>query len=302
MSTLPESPPPPPPDNEDPYQVYMLRRPAERSSSVVPQLPKQPEMADTRLRYRRIPPEARSGSLGSLGNHFPPRFEFPHRPSLLESLTSDDETLSFGVTLKKEKKKKKRKRKGKSSTDVSIPSAEETADGDDVSTSLTTQGGSGEFAPDDLPVPRVHGGPMAQSGHVNKVAVRGKGPAGKRQGRRNKAEGRSVTIKDSGITMSADGRPISAPAAMSPAMRAAFVLVAEEPVVYRAGEEKRDRGSKGRKEEDQVFVGERELSVSFAQRRYTAEEAAAVKPLNAIQRLLKAIALAKVTGLRGGRR
>lgn len=76
---------------DDPYQVYMLRHPAERASSVVPQLPKQPEMADTRLRYRRIAPNARSGSIGSLGGHFPRRFQFPPRPSLLESLTSDDD-------------------------------------------------------------------------------------------------------------------------------------------------------------------------------------------------------------------
>lgn len=79
-------------EEDDPYEVYVLRRPHERSSAVVPQLPKQPEMADTRLRYRRIPAEARSGSLCSLGNHFPRRFEFPNRPSLLESLTSDDES------------------------------------------------------------------------------------------------------------------------------------------------------------------------------------------------------------------
>lgn len=81
-------------EEEDPYEVYVLRRPHERSSVVVPQLAKQPEMADTRLRYRRIPAEARSGSIGSLGNHFPPRFEFPNRPSLLEALTSDDESYT----------------------------------------------------------------------------------------------------------------------------------------------------------------------------------------------------------------
>ncbi|PXF47444.1 hypothetical protein BWQ96_02775 [Gracilariopsis chorda] len=85
---------------DDPYQVYTLRRPHERASSVVPQLPKQPEMAETRLRYRRIPAAARSGSFGSLGNHFPARFQFPTRRSLLDSLTSDDESVSFSVNQK----------------------------------------------------------------------------------------------------------------------------------------------------------------------------------------------------------
>lgn len=81
-------------NDDDPYQVYTLRHPSDRASSLVPQLQKQPEMADTRLRYRRIAPNARSGSIGSLGGHFPPLFKFPPRPSLLESLTSDDEPAS----------------------------------------------------------------------------------------------------------------------------------------------------------------------------------------------------------------
>lgn len=97
MGPIVEDLPPPPPQEEDPYQVYALRRPHERASSVIPQLPKQPEMADTRLRYRRIAPETCSGSFASLGNHFPRRFEMPERPSLLEELTSDEECGSFAV-------------------------------------------------------------------------------------------------------------------------------------------------------------------------------------------------------------
>lgn len=101
----------PPSVEDDPYQVYLLRHPAERSSSVVPQLPTQPAMAETRLRYRRIAADARSGSVGSLGTHFPARFQFPQRNSLLESLTSDDEAAgSFAIRRRKSGKKKKRKR------------------------------------------------------------------------------------------------------------------------------------------------------------------------------------------------
>lgn len=101
MATVDELPPEQIPDVEDdPYQVYTLRRPHERASSVIPQLPKHPEMAETRLRYRRIPAAARSGSFGSLGNHFPARFQFPTRRSLLDSLTSDDESVSFSVNQK----------------------------------------------------------------------------------------------------------------------------------------------------------------------------------------------------------
>lgn len=82
-----------PETDEDPYHVYLLRRPHERASTIVPQLPKQPEMANTRLRYRRIG----SGSFNSLGGHFPAPFEMPNRQSQLDSLTSDDETGSFAV-------------------------------------------------------------------------------------------------------------------------------------------------------------------------------------------------------------
>lgn len=105
-----------PETEEDPYQVYMLRRPHERASNVVPQLPKQPEMAETRLRYRRIPAETRSGSLGSFGNHFPRRFEFPNRRSLLDSLTSDDESVASSFAMRRAQKRKdadKKKRKKK---------------------------------------------------------------------------------------------------------------------------------------------------------------------------------------------
>lgn len=107
--------------DDDPYQVYMLRRPHERASSVVPQLPKHPEMADTRLRYRRIAPEARSGSFGSLGNHFPARFHFPNRRSMLESLTSDDEASSFALCRKRRDRngvKKGRRRKVRPNREV----------------------------------------------------------------------------------------------------------------------------------------------------------------------------------------
>lgn len=98
--------------DDDPYQVYMLRHPEDRASSLVPQLQKQPEMADTRLRYRRIAPNANSGSLGSLGGHFPALFKFPPRPSLLESLTSDDEPSSFAVR-RRERHASKRRRHGR---------------------------------------------------------------------------------------------------------------------------------------------------------------------------------------------
>lgn len=96
---------------DDPYFKYMLRHPAERASTVVPQLPKQPEMADTRLRYRRIPPTTRSGSMGSFGGHFPPRFKFPPRPSLLESLSSDDEHSSFSMRRKRGAGRNRRRRR-----------------------------------------------------------------------------------------------------------------------------------------------------------------------------------------------
>eukprot|EP00177_Eucheuma_denticulatum_P005327 GFKZ01009681.1.p1 GENE.GFKZ01009681.1~~GFKZ01009681.1.p1 ORF type:complete len:324 (+),score=64.98 GFKZ01009681.1:111-974(+) len=287
-------------------------------------------MAETRLRYRRIAPEARSGSLGSLGNHFPARFEFPHRPSLLESLTSDDETLSFGVRIKKEKTKKpKRKRKSKPSPDTPPHRSHDSHndDDDDVSTSLTTQGGSAEFGPDDLPLvtaATTAPTPVAQA-QSSRNQQRGKPPSHPKTGVkwerkiRKKGEGKGVGkargTGDCAITTSLDGRPISAPEAMSPEMRAAFVMVAEEPVVYRGGKGEKEREDrkgervkkvkKSRAVEERAgedFERERELSVSFAHRRYTAEEAAAVKPLNAIQRLFQAIALAKVTGLRGGRR
>ena len=98
--------------DDDPYQVYMLRHPEDRASSLVPQLQKPPQMADTRLRYRRIAPNAYSGSFGSLGGHFPPLFKFPPRPSLLESLTSDDEQPSFAVR-RRQRHASKRRRHGR---------------------------------------------------------------------------------------------------------------------------------------------------------------------------------------------
>lgn len=85
-------------------------------------------MAETRLRYRRIAPKARSGSLGSLGNHFPARFQFPHRRSLLESLTSDDdEPNSFAIRRRKDKSKKKRKRMRKKKRQSQLPHSNTTS-------------------------------------------------------------------------------------------------------------------------------------------------------------------------------
>lgn len=79
-------------EEEDPYELYVLRRPHERASQLVPQLAKQPEMADTRLRYRRIAPENDPS-----GSTYPRRFEFPNRSSQLESLTSDDESTISSI-------------------------------------------------------------------------------------------------------------------------------------------------------------------------------------------------------------
>lgn len=226
---------------DDPYEVYMLRRPAERASLVIPQLPKQPEMASTRLRYRRIPPEATSGSLGSLGNHFPPRFHFPNRPSHLDSLTSDEDS-SFGPPrrLAALKRRKKVRRNGKP--------------------------------------------PLAPGLAVSRAALAAAEvpPPAKKPARPRRR----------GLTALADGRVISAPEAMNPALRERFVLQAELPVRY-GGRERREEGG-------EEFLRETENSVSFAHRRYTAEEAAA-KRLNAIQRLWQVLALARM-GRRGRRR
>eukprot|EP00178_Gracilaria_changii_P020993 TRINITY_DN620_c0_g3_i1.p1 TRINITY_DN620_c0_g3~~TRINITY_DN620_c0_g3_i1.p1 ORF type:complete len:428 (-),score=71.43 TRINITY_DN620_c0_g3_i1:2012-3295(-) len=124
MTTIEEAPSTQEPEqDEDPYHVYTLRRPNERASSVVPQLPKQPEMAETRLRYRRIPAAARSGSFGSLGNHFPARFQFPTRRSLLESLTSDDESaVSFALSQKPRPKIARKRRRRVRATKGRFPS------------------------------------------------------------------------------------------------------------------------------------------------------------------------------------
>ena len=74
---------------DDPYEMYVLRRPHERSSTVLQHLVKQPEYADTRLRYHRIGDEAAMSAI-------PRRFEFPTRPSMLESLTDTDDESEMG--------------------------------------------------------------------------------------------------------------------------------------------------------------------------------------------------------------
>lgn len=141
--------------------------------------------------------------------------------------------------------------------------------------------------------------------------------------------------RPAGITVS-NGRPISAPAVMDPALREKFVLRPEEPVAYgspsrRAEDVDRTRSKRkvswkkkrdflGRpprppREEakprrldeavfddgEEMFARDKDLSISFAHRRYTAEEAAA-KPLNAIQRLWHALVLARMSGGGRGRR
>lgn len=451
---------------DDPYQVYMLRRPAERSSSVVPQLPKQPEMADTRLRYRRIAPEARSGSFGSLGGHFPARFEFPNRRSLLESLTSDDEASSFAVRRprkdpdKQKKKKKKRTTRPTSSasdsTDTHNPSKpplptvkppplaiasprahshddSQHRDSSDSSTPLSTspttpvpgspiEGQLGlSIHPDHAETLAhaaalrlaAHSDPLPESNHKTETATtfpankedpqltpkkrrtlsprqiihthkdekqdekhhRSTDPA---KARRAHSHHKPLTYRPSdnpkpehpdssatprrmhsvhasasthasrtrpsapGITVSVDGRPISAPESMHPSLRERFVLVPEEPVAYGsssrrpqstqrartkkktsrkkkqdghgrpprpARQEKTQMENNTRRREDMpldegdddVFARDKELSVSFAHRRLTAEEAAA-KPLSAIQRLWHALAFARMSGNSRGRR
>lgn len=387
----------------------MLRRPHERASNIIPQLPKQPEMADTRLRYRRIPPEARSGSLGSLGNHFPPRFQFPHRTSLLESLTSDDEASSFAIRKRRSKKTagKKRHRKSHAFQRPSFSSE----DGDEVFADLgvdfvdeETTGyhhhhnldllaamRSDEHHPVISPVvphislatvaydPTASTTPTSTSPttptppspvdsdelvqnvavHVETKAVRKvsrrKPPRGDeallarkasdkarqaadvklhnmnsahsptrdsrmRSRRKLKSEdsataNRSAPIsRPTGITESYDGRRIAAPASMDPRKRANFVLMAEQPIRYFSrtrGKKRADgkpplpprEGTEVPEVEQEVgVVRDKELSVSFAQRRYTAEEAAVAKPLNALQRLWHAIAILKVGGGRRGKR
>lgn len=441
---------------DDPYQVYMLRRPAERSSSVVPQLPKQPEMADTRLRYRRIAPESRSGSFGSLGGHFPPRFEFPNRRSLLESLTSDDEASSFAVRRRRDpdkpkKKKKKRSARNPATSEDSLDTAAQkpplpsakvppltiapprphgpddrhTRDGSDSSTPLSTspttpvpgspidgrltlpahpsptdslgEAAALRLAENDIkpkpkqkksaspPTPPEEHEPQVtprkrrtlspkqiihprgeekvrglDSAKVRRVhshhksaariadsAVAKRADSHGTAARRMHSHGTPRHMHSShastaggerpgGITVSNDGRPISAPAAMDPALREKFVLRPEEPVAYdspsRPAEggdwtrskkkisRKKKRDGHGRpphppREEtkprrrdeavlddgEEMFARDKELSVSFAHRRYTFEEAAA-KPLNAIQRLWHALAFARLSGGGWGRR
>eukprot|EP00737_Agarophyton_chilense_P004982 gb/GEZJ01006827.1/.p1 GENE.gb/GEZJ01006827.1/~~gb/GEZJ01006827.1/.p1 ORF type:complete len:342 (+),score=39.81 gb/GEZJ01006827.1/:506-1531(+) len=77
----------------DPYHLYELRRPQDRATSVVPQLPHQPEYARTRLRYRRItsmcPPNSRSPMPPT---SFPAAFH-PPRANSFDS--SDLSSISF---------------------------------------------------------------------------------------------------------------------------------------------------------------------------------------------------------------
>lgn len=405
----------PPPDiEEDPYQVYMLRHPAERASSIIPQLPKQPEMAETRLRYRRIAPEARSGSVGSLGNHFPARFQFPHRRSLLESLTSDDDAPnSFAIHTRKDKSKRKRKRKRKrkqhskpslsnnnasSVAPIAIAPPDQHASDDDstpVSTSPTTplpasptcnvnalvlrdhyqhvvsahgpcsyQPLSAASHPLASQLPRVRIAPKehaqlehvasakdmdsdehvlhpkwthrAQSEHVKRVVKHTRLHSEQSHMRslentnmdmdmdmdKDKERNASGTgVAEVCVLRFVDGRRIAAPAAMSAEMKAQFVLMVEQPVIYvrkkREGEGEGKTGRTGKKratrkkveekkqgrvekEEEAGVARDREVSVSFAQRKMTAEEAA-WKPWDALQRLLHAIAFVRVLGLKGGK-
>ncbi len=78
------------PNEDDPYELYVLRRPHERSSTVLQNLQKHPEFANTRLKYHRTP--ADEAALSAI----PRRFEFPTRPSMLESLTDTDEESELG--------------------------------------------------------------------------------------------------------------------------------------------------------------------------------------------------------------
>ncbi|KAI0557407.1 hypothetical protein FGB62_305g08 [Gracilaria domingensis] len=81
----------------DPYQLYELRRPHERSSNVVPQLPRQPDYANTRLRYRRII----SGSPQNAPTSVPLATNYPaaFRPARAYSFSSSD-LSSFSFTSK----------------------------------------------------------------------------------------------------------------------------------------------------------------------------------------------------------
>ncbi|KAI0558725.1 hypothetical protein FGB62_190g011 [Gracilaria domingensis] len=81
----------------DPYQLYELRRPHERSSNVVPQLPRQPDYAHTRLRYRRIT----SGSPLNAPTSVPLATNYPaaFRPARAYSFSSSD-LSSFSLTSK----------------------------------------------------------------------------------------------------------------------------------------------------------------------------------------------------------
>ena len=396
----------------------MLRRPHERASNVIPQLPKQPEMADTRLRYRRIAPETRSGSIASLGGHFPARFHFPHRTSLLESLTSDDETSSFASSFAIRKRRSSRRTRSKRKRAVAARASFSSDDGNEGFDGLGAEivdeerpiyhpkmellAAMGTEAPvrPNSPVPQISfsnvsyeqstctpqstspttptpGSPVDTDEVLGKAAVavelksaevknvrkssrrkanpndeagasmqktgseKSRASSGlkvskmhsqdssvttssrdsrKRSKRKTKRDGSSHSSRDkerdcyqaAGITTARDGRPIAAPESMNAEMRANFVLVAEQPMMYRVRTEespppksrrKAEQGASKKMEKkasvssstnDSGFMREKEMSVSFAHRRYTAEEAAVVKPLNALQRLLQAVVLLKL--------
>lgn len=234
---------------EDPYQVYVLRRPHERSSHLVSQLSKQPEFADTRLRYRRIAPD--SDDNNEAQSTYPRRFEFPNRPSLLESLTDDDSSMSsFVDAVPQHRSEHVRRTLSRSSALLAAraKSNDEASTTPEERRSCRKRRNSARFGfiRVETPPPKT---PQPRSSRRRHRAPSPEATTPTCKGRTSPDRGSPVSSSGSGVaspssrssvltSVSAikewDGRKICAPAALQPEQARKFALVPELPAMQTA--------------------------------------------------------------------